>query len=80
MNRYAHILSTGSYVPNRVVTNAEMDELLPEPTGEWLIENVGIRERHWMTPDQTTSDLVVQASRIAIERAGISPASAAARS
>ena len=74
MNRYAQILSTGSYVPDRVVTNAEMDELLPEPTGEWLIENVGIRERHWMTPDQTTSDLVVQASRIAIERAGISPA------
>jgi 3-oxoacyl-[acyl-carrier-protein] synthase-3 len=73
MTRYAQILSTGSYVPERVVTNAEMDEILGEPTSEWLIENVGIRERRWMTPDQTTSDLVVEAARLAIERAGITP-------
>ena len=73
MTRYAQILSTGSYVPERVVTNTEMDEILGEPTNEWLIENVGIRERRWMKPDQTTSDLVVEAARLAIERAGITP-------
>ncbi|MGQ9477518.1 MAG: 3-oxoacyl-ACP synthase III family protein [Candidatus Bipolaricaulia bacterium] len=71
--RHAQILSTGSYVPERVVTNAEIDEILGEPTDAWLIENVGIRERRWMTPDQTTSDLVVEASRKALERAGIKP-------
>ncbi len=71
--RHAQILSTGSYVPDRVVTNAEIDEILGEPTSDWLIENVGIRERRWMTPDQTTSDLVVEASRRALERAGIRP-------
>lgn len=71
--RYARILSTGSYVPERVVTNAEIDEILGEPTSDWLIENVGIRERRWMTSDQTTSDLVVEASRRALERAGIKP-------
>ncbi len=71
--RSAQILSTGSYVPERVVTNAEIDEILGEPTSDWLIENVGIRERRWMTPDQTTSDLVVEASRRALERAGIRP-------
>lgn len=71
--RCAQILSTGSYVPERVVTNAEIDEILGEPTDAWLIENVGIRERRWMTPDQTTSDLVVEASRRALERAGIKP-------
>lgn len=71
--RYAQILSTGSYVPERVVTNAEIDEILGEPTSDWLIENVGIRERRWMTSDQTTSDLVVEASRRALERAGIKP-------
>jgi len=71
--RHAQILSTGSYVPERVVTNAEIDEILGEPTSDWLIENVGIRERRWMTPDQTTSDLVVEASRRALERAGIRP-------
>lgn len=71
--RHAQILSTGSYVPERVVTNAEIDEILGELTSDWLIENVGIRERRWMTPDQTTSDLVVEASRRALERAGIRP-------
>jgi len=59
--RYAHILSTGRYVPERIVTNTEVDALIGEPTGEWLIENVGIRERRWMTPKQTTSDLIVEA-------------------
>jgi 3-oxoacyl-[acyl-carrier-protein] synthase-3 len=73
MNRYAQIISTGSYVPERVVTNAEMDELLGESTSDWLIQNVGIRERRWMSPEQTTSDLIVEASRVALERAKIDP-------
>ena len=71
MNRHPQILATGSYVPERVVTNAEVDALLGESTDEWLVRNVGIRERRWMAPEQTTSDLVVEASRRAIERAGI---------
>jgi 3-oxoacyl-[acyl-carrier-protein] synthase-3 len=74
MKRIAQILSTGSYVPERIVTNAEMDQILEESTSEWLVENVGIRERRWMAPDQTTSDLIVEASRQAIERAGINAA------
>ncbi len=73
MPNCAQILSTGSYVPERVVTNAEIDEILGESTSDWLLENVGIRERRWMTPDQTTSDLITEASRVAIERAGIAP-------
>jgi 3-oxoacyl-[acyl-carrier-protein] synthase III len=70
--RSVQILSTGSYVPERVVTNAEVDELLGEPTSNWLIENVGIRERRWMAPGQVTSDLIVEASKRALTRAGIS--------
>jgi 3-oxoacyl-[acyl-carrier-protein] synthase-3 len=73
MNRTAKILSTGSYVPERVVTNAEIDELIGESTSEWLLENVGIQERRWMTPDQTTSDLIVEASKKALDKAGVSP-------
>lgn len=73
MTRIAQILSTGSYVPERVVTNAEMDQILGESTSDWLVANVGIRERRWMTPDQTTSDLIVEASRKALDKAGISP-------
>src|SRR5512139_197314 len=73
MTRHPQILSTGSYVPERVVTNAEVDALLGESTDQWLVDNVGIRERRWMSPEQTTSDLIVEASSKAIDRAGISP-------
>ena len=71
MNRYAQILSTGSYVPERVITNAEMDRILGEPVSDWLVKNVGIRERRVMAPEQTTSDLVVAAAQQALERAGV---------
>ncbi len=73
MARHAQILSTGSYVPERTITNAEIDEILGESTNQWLIDNVGIRQRHWLAPDQTTSDLVVAASREALQKAGIQP-------
>ena len=54
--RYAQILSSGGYVPERLMTNAEFDRLLGESVGDWLVENVGIRERHFMAEDQTTSE------------------------
>ena len=72
--RNVQILSTGSYVPERVVTNAEVDALMGESTSEWLEANVGIKERRWMAPDQVTSDLIVEASLKALERAGITAA------
>ena len=74
MQRNPQILSTGSYVPERIVTNAEIDKLMKASTNEWLLANVGIRERRWMSPEQTTSDLIVEASKKAIERAGITAA------
>ena len=74
MTRNVQILSTGSYIPERVVTNAEVDALMGAETNEWLLANVGIRERRWMAPEQTTSDLIAEASKKAIERAGISAA------
>jgi len=73
MNRFGQILSTGSYVPERTLTNAEIDQMLGESTSEWLVENVGIHERHWMSSEQTTSDLIVAASQKALQRAGLSP-------
>lgn len=71
---YAQILSSGGYVPERLMTNAEFDRLLGESVGDWLVENVGIRERHFMAEDQTTSDLAVAAAQVALERAGLEPA------
>ena len=73
MARHPQILSTGSYVPERVVTNAEIDELMGESTSDWLLANVGIEERRWMSPEQTTSDLIVAAAKKALVRAGLSP-------
>ena len=73
--RYAQILSTGRYVPEKVLTNAYFDELFPERDIDgWLRANVGIEERHVMAEDETTSDLSLHAARQALERAGLTPA------
>jgi len=71
MTRYAQIISTGRYIPEKILTNDELDEMLGEPVGDWLVENVGIRERHIMDEDETTSDMIVAASLQALERAGL---------
>ncbi len=73
MSRYAQIISTGRYVPERVLTNAELDQMLGEPVGEWLVQNVGIRERRVMREDQVTSDLAVEAAKEALLRANLAP-------
>ncbi len=74
MARHPYILATGSYVPERIVTNAEVDALLGESTSDWLLANVGIRERRWMAPNQVTSDLIVEAAKKALARANLTPA------
>lgn len=71
-NRYAKIVSTGRYVPERVMTNAEFTPLIGD-VDEWLRKNVGIAERHVAAPDETTSDMCTAAARQALERAGLAP-------
>ena len=66
MPRYAQIVATGRCVPDRVMTNAEFEPLVGKPVDQWLIEKVGIRERHVMADDQATSDLIVPAARQAL--------------
>jgi 3-oxoacyl-[acyl-carrier-protein] synthase-3 len=74
MTRFAQIASTGRYVPERVVTNAELEATLGEPVADWLVKNVGIRERHFMAEGEEPSDMAVAAAKQAIERAGIAAA------
>lgn len=74
MTRHAQILSTGRYIPQRVVTNDDLNAMLGENVGDWLVANVGIRERHVMAEDETTSDLLVAAARQALDRAGLTAA------
>ncbi len=73
MMRYAQIISTGRYIPEKIVTNQDLNRILGEDVDAWLVENVGIRERHVMADDETTSDLIVHAARQAMERARLAP-------
>ena len=70
--RGARILGTGRALPPRVVTNAELTTWM-DTTEEWIVQRTGIRERRFVDPGTGASDLGVQASRVAIERAGLTP-------
>ncbi|MFQ6676378.1 MAG: beta-ketoacyl-ACP synthase III [Fidelibacterota bacterium] len=70
--RRSRITGVGHYVPERVVTNAELEKLM-DTTDEWIVERTGIRERRFADPDTGASDLGVRAARQAMERAGVSP-------
>jgi len=67
---YSRIIGTGSYLPARVLTNAELEKQI-ETTSEWIVERTGIRERHIAAEGELTSDLAQQAAEKAIEAAGI---------
>ncbi len=71
--RYANILATGRYVPEKVLTNADVERIIGEPVDAWLQQNVGIKQRHLMADNQVTSDLCVAAAKQAMERAGVKP-------
>jgi len=70
--KYSHIAGTGSYLPKRILTNAELESMV-DTSDEWIVSRTGIRERHIAGDDEFTSDLAYQAGRLAIEAAGISP-------
>jgi 3-oxoacyl-[acyl-carrier-protein] synthase-3 len=74
MKQHAQIISTGRYIPEKIITNADLNQMLGEDVNAWLVENVGIRARHVMAENETTSDLIVAAARQALERARLAPA------
>jgi len=67
------ITGTGHYVPPRVVTNHDLEKLM-DTSDAWIRERSGIVERHHVDPGVGTSDLAVEAARLAIADAGIDPA------
>jgi 3-oxoacyl-(acyl-carrier-protein) synthase III len=67
---YSRIIGTGSHLPARVLTNAELEKQI-ETTSEWILERTGIRERHIAAEGELTSDLAQQAAEKAIDAAGI---------
>lgn len=64
-------LGTGSYVPERIVTNDDIAALVPDATPEWILRKTGISTRRWAAPDQATSDLAAKAALRALEWAGL---------
>lgn len=75
MTRYSRITGTGSYLPPRRLTNAELAADLAtrgvETSDEWIVERTGIRARHFAAPDVTSSDLGVEAAKNALQAAGL---------
>lgn len=66
---YSKITGTGSYLPEKILTNKDMEELV-DTTDEWIQERTGIRQRHIAAEDETTCDLASKAALQAIEMAG----------
>jgi 3-oxoacyl-[acyl-carrier-protein] synthase-3 len=66
----SRIVGTGSYLPPRVVTNEELSKKL-DTSDAWIRERTGIRQRHIADPSQTSSELALEASRRALEAAGL---------
>lgn len=77
MTRYSRITGTGSYLPPRRLTNAELAAELAtkgvESSDEWIVSRTGIQARHFAAPDVCSSDLGVEAAKNALEAAGLLP-------
>lgn len=70
--RHAAVAGLGSVLPDRIVPNTEFEKLI-DTSDEWIRERTGIKERHFASDGEVTSDLAVRAGRIALETAGIAP-------
>lgn len=69
---YARITGTGGYLPENIMTNADLEKLV-DTSDQWIRERTGIEQRHVAVEGQTTVDLAEAASRLAIEAANIDP-------
>jgi len=74
VRRSSSIISTGAYLPSRVLTNAELEKIV-DTTDEWILSRTGIRERRIAAEDEFTSDMGAAAARQALELGNIDPQS-----
>jgi 3-oxoacyl-[acyl-carrier-protein] synthase III len=70
---YSRIAGTGRYLPERILTNADLEKMV-DTTDEWIRSRTGILRRHIAGPDETTSSMATEAARRAMEMAGVGPA------
>src|SRR6187431_508085 len=69
---YSRIIGTGKYLPEKVLTNADLEKMV-ETSDEWIRTRTGIEARRVAACDEFTSDIAAKAAKIALERANISP-------
>src|SRR5450631_2977100 len=69
---YSRIAGTGSYLPEKVLTNADIEKLV-DTSDEWIRTRTGIESRHIAGDDETTTDLAERAARLAMQDAGVGP-------
>lgn len=70
---YSRIVSTGKYLPERILTNADLEKMV-ETTDEWIRTRTGIEVRHIAADHEATSDLAYQAGLVALQESGLKPA------
>ena len=68
----SQILGTGSYLPEKILTNEDLEKMV-ETSNEWILERTGIHERHIAAAGEFTTDLAANATRAALEAAGLQP-------
>ncbi len=69
---YSRITGTGGYLPENVVTNADLEKIV-ETSDDWITERTGIKQRHIVVEGETTCDIAEKAARQAIDAAGLKP-------
>jgi len=67
---HTKIVGTGRYLPEKILTNFDLEKMV-DTTDEWIRARTGVERRHQVAQDQTTSDMCVEAAKVAIEDAGI---------
>ena len=70
MIQKAHIISTGSYLPEKVLSNSDLEKMV-DTSDEWIFSRTGMKERRLAAADEPTSEMGFQAAKKAIEKAGI---------
>ncbi len=68
--KYSRIIGTGSYLPEKVLSNADLEKMV-DTTDDWIVTRTGIRERRVANDGQTTTDLALEAAKRAMDAAGV---------
>src|SRR5215218_5051677 len=71
-SRSCSIAAVGSYVPERVLCNADLEKMV-DTSDDWIVSRTGIRERRIAAENEFTSDMATKAARRAMEKAAITP-------